>query len=189
MPRLKQKKSFVLKVSLAMVEPSIWRRIVVPSSLSLKKLHEVLQIVMGWGNYHLHQFVTHEGAFGTPDPDFPDDTIDESRVRLDRLITRPKDHLRYDYDFGDGWEHTILLERVIEAAADDRRVWCIDGERACPPEDVGGPYGYLDFLVAWHDDEHEEHDTCVRWIGDEFDPEKFDVQTVNRALTPRRRRG
>jgi uncharacterized cupin superfamily protein len=187
MPRLKQKWAFVLKISLRDIEPSVWRRIVVPSTIALKKLHEALQIVMGWGNYHLYQFETRDGTFGIPDPDFPYELIDQSRVRLDRLISAPRDRCIYEYDLGDSWRHEIRLERVIEDTKGESRVWCIDGARACPPEDVGGPPGYAHFLAAIQDQNHEEHDDLLEWIGGEFDPESFDLHAINEALTPRLR--
>jgi hypothetical protein len=179
--------AYVLVILLKEIEPPIWRRLIVPSSISLKKLHLVLQTTMGWANYHLHQFETAEGVFGTPDPDYPDGTLNEARIRLDRFLVGPGDCIQYEYDFGDGWMHELRLEKVIAPVEGDISIECIDGARACPPEDVGGPHGYLEFLHAILDPVHAEHEPMVEWIGGAFDPEKFDAKAVNRALSPRRR--
>jgi hypothetical protein len=188
MPKAKTRTAYVLRISLTRIRPEIWRGVLVPSSITLKRLHLVLQTVMGWWNYHLYQFETPEGIFGTPDPDYPDETMSDARVRLDRFLTKPRDRIRYEYDFGDGWQHEIRLERIIGPVHEAIDVECLGGARACPPEDVGGPYGYAEFLEAMQDRGHPEHDRMVEWIGGRFDPEKFDVEAINRALMPRRRR-
>jgi hypothetical protein len=181
MPRT-QSIAYVLIVSLREIEPPIWRRLIVPSSISLKKLHVVLQTTMGWENYHLHQFETPEGIFGTPDPDYPDGTRNEARIRLDRFLVNENDCIQYVYDFGDEWTHDLRLEKVIGPVEGRVAVECLDGARACPPEDVGGPNAYFEFLFAIRDRTHPEHEQMVDWIGGEFDPEMFDVNSVNRAL-------
>src|SRR5882672_1640558 len=116
-------------ISLAQIEPKIWRRVVVPSSISLKKLHLVLQKVMGWSNYHLHHFETKRGIYGTPDPEFTDGTLDESRIRLDRFLVSEGDQILYEYDFGDEWVHELHLERIIGPIEGDVGVECLDGGR------------------------------------------------------------
>lgn len=146
---------YILRVALLGVTPEIWRVLAVPASITLPRLHRVLQIAMGWGDYHLHQFDTREGPFGTPDPDFPDGTLDEGRVRLSRFLKKPRDRIHYEYDFGAG---------------------------ACPPEDVGGPPGYADFLEAISNPGHPDHHDFMQWIGGHFDSEAFDEAAVNRAL-------
>ena len=122
--------AYVLKISLNSIEPEIWRSVLVPSSITLKKLHLVIQTTMGWWNYHLHQYVTQKGTFGTLDADFPDGTIDEARVRLDRLLKAPGDRISYDYDFGDGWKHEVRLEKVTGPVQGDIQVECLVGARA-----------------------------------------------------------
>ena len=179
--------AYVLAISLKEIEPPIWRRLIVPSSISLKKLHVVLQTTMGWADYHLHRFETGEGIFGTPDPDYPDGTRNEARIRLDRFLVSESDCIQYEYDFGDGWSHELRLEKVIGPIEGDVDVECLDGARACPPEDVGGPHGYLEFLRAIRDPTHPEHAQMADWIGGKFDSEKFDAKAVNRALSHRRR--
>lgn len=188
MPKAKQRTAYVLRISLTRIRPEIWRRVLVPSSITLRRLHLVLQTVMGWWNYHLYQFETPEGIFGAPDPEYPDGPANDARVRLDRILTKPRDRMRYEYDFGDGWQHEIRLERIIGPVHETIDVECLDGARACPPEDVGGPWRYAAFLDAIQDVNHPEHDEMVEWVGGKFDPEAFDVGAVNRELRPPGRR-
>jgi hypothetical protein len=182
MPKPRAKYAYVLTITLLRVAPRVWRKVVVPSSITLTKLHVVLQTAMGWGDYHLHMFETPEGPFGIPDPDFPDDTISQARVPLSRFLAEKNDRIRYLYDFGDGWEHEIRLDRVMGPWPGEVPIECVDGERACPPEDVGGPYGYAEFLNAIGDPTHPEHAVMLQWVGGEFDPEAFDGEAVNRML-------
>jgi len=171
-----------LKVTLDDVAPPIWRRFLVDGDDDLARLHEVLQVVMGWTDSHLHMFVAKGRSYGEPDPDFDDDVIPENGVRIDTLLRRKGDALRYEYDFGDGWEHEVLLEDVLDEAADQTAPRCLAGARACPPEDVGGVPGYEDFLAAHADADHPEHGDMVLWAGEGFDPEGFDVGEVNALL-------
>ena len=188
MPKKREQIAYVLVVSLAEIEPKIWRRIIVPSSISLKKLHLVLQTAMGWLNYHLHQFETAQGTFGTPDPGYPDGTLGEARIRLDRFLVQEGDRIFYEYDFGDGWVHELRLERIIGPVEGDVAVECLEGGRACPPEDVGGPHGYQEFLRAVRDRAHPEHANMLSWIGGAFDSEHFSAKAINRELVSGRRR-
>jgi hypothetical protein len=183
----KEATAYVVVISLMEIQPAIWRRLIVPASISLKQLHVALQTAMGWSNYHLHQFETQVGRFGTPDPDYPDGTLNEARVRLDRFLCRVGDRIEYEYDFGDGWVHELRLEKIIGPVDGDVAVECVDGARACPPEDVGGPHGYMEFLRAIRDRAHPDHARMVEWIGGKFDSERFDAKAVNRALSQRRR--
>src|SRR6266849_2543272 len=174
---------FQLKVSLEDTRPLIWRRILVPSNFTLDKLHAVLQEAMGWTNSHLHQFTLHDRRIGDPrvDEDAGPQLEDERKVHLVHLLGEGQRFV-YEYDFGDGWTHELLVEKVL--APDERLQYplCIAGARACPPEDVGGVGGYENFLEAMRDPEHEEHDQIVTWVGGVFDPEGFDVNAVNRNL-------
>ena len=137
---------YQIKVTLNGVRPSIWRRLVVPSSLSLMDLHDVLQVAMGWMDSHLHQFVARGKLYGQPDPEFGMGRINEKRVRLDEVLRTEKDAMTYEYDFGDGWEHKIVLEKVLGNAEEHAAPSCIAGARACPPEDCGGVWGYANLL-------------------------------------------
>jgi hypothetical protein len=182
----KKTKVYQLKITLEDIRPPIWRRVLVNSSSSLADLHWIIQIAMGWTNSHLHQF-RHGGEFyQTPDP-FDDglgfmDALDSSQYRIDRLLTREKDNMRYEYDFGDGWRHKIVLEKILPADDALSLPQCIKGKRACPPEDVGGVWGYEDLLEILEDKNHEEYKSRLDWLGGEFDPEALDLSDINQQL-------
>jgi hypothetical protein len=136
----------------------------------------ILQAAMGWTNSHLHQFMVGKTYYGAPDiNEFSELNLkDERKARLDQLLSKSRRKIIYEYDFGDGWEREILLEKVLEPASRVKYPRCIGGARACPPEDCGGTSGYMEFLAAIFDPEHERHDEYVEWIGRSFDPEEFD---------------
>ena len=173
---------YQLKVTLRGSKPPIWRRVQVRSDLTLYKLHQVLQLAMGWTNSHLHQFIA-EGVYsGERDHDFDMDIVSERRTRLNQIVQEPKDRFIYEYDFGDGWEHDVVLEEVRAPEPRVRYPRCIKGRRNGPPEDVGGIGGYADFLEAIRNEDHPEHEEYLAWIGGEFDPEAFDLAETNEAL-------
>lgn len=169
-----------LKVTLRHVKPPVWRRIEVPADIKLGKLHEVLQIAMGWTDSHLHGFRKGRESYGVPDPDFPGDFKNERNVRLDSLAGEGET-LIYEYDFGDGWEHDLKVEKIVPAAPGVHYPRCTAGKRACPPEDCGGPWGYAELLQAIKDPKHEEHEELLEWVGEEFDPGYFDIDEINAA--------
>lgn len=180
-----------VKVSLLRSEPLIWRRIEVPADIRLDKLHEVLQRTMGWYDSHLHQFYKRSGLrrdiefFGLPDPDHDFDgppTIDERTVRLNELIGVREGKLIYEYDFGDSWEHELVIERVLAPDQVPTHPRGVDGARACPPEDVGGVPGYRVFLEAIADAKHPQHKELLKWVGGSFDPLAFDPDQVSARL-------
>jgi pRiA4b ORF-3-like protein len=173
-----------LRVELLDIKPLIWRRLLVPADIKLPKLHQCLQLTMGWTNSHLHQFKVGETHYGIPDPEWPElEMLDERRILLCDLIGEAQREIGYEYDFGDGWEHRIVLEQVDPPNEFMRYPLCTAGERACPPEDVGGVPGYEEFLKTIRDPEHEEYDQSLLWAGGgAFDPEGFDLNAVNRAL-------
>ena len=175
---------YQLKVTLDDSKPPIWRRVFVPENVTLYHLHEILQTVMGWTNSHLHMFTINGEIYGDPEDDEFGDlgTRDETRYRLNQLGLREKAKFSYEYDFGDSWEHTILVEKILAAEKDAHYPLCAAGKRACPPEDVGGVWGYDDFLKAIADSNHAEHDEFLEWIGDDFDPEAFDLEATNKSL-------
>ena len=173
---------YQLKVTLRGSKPPIWRRILVPSDIRLGKLHRVLQEVMGWTDSHLHQFIVGDDFYGVPHPDYDLDIQSERTVPLSRVLLVPKDKIIYEYDFGDSWEHELLLEKVLPPDPETRYPICVTGKRACPPEDCGGVWGYAEFLQAIKSPDHEEHESMLEWIGDDFDPEAFDLAEVNRSL-------
>ena len=173
---------FQLKIQLREVRPPVWRRVLVPGDIDLAELHEVVQTVMGWTNSHLHEFETGAARYGVPDPDWDlDDVADESGVKLSQIVAEGS-RVRYAYDFGDGWQHDLIVEKVLSPQPGLRYPCCLAGRRACPPEDVGGPWGYQDFLVAMNDPGHDEHELRLEWAGGRFDPAEFDPPAVDKAL-------
>lgn len=150
-----------------------------PSNIPLKRLHEVLQAVMGWTNSHLHQFEAGGVLYGPANPEFGVQRESERRTPLDGLLKRPKDRMKYEYDFGDCWEHDVVLEAVLPAKPGGLYPLVEAGRRACPPEDVGGVHGYEHFLEALSDPAHPEHEELLEWIGGKFDPEAFTVHQAN----------
>jgi len=172
-----------IKVILRGTRPPVWRRLLVPSTITLERLHHILQVVMGWTDSHLHEFRAGDASYGTPEPDWDEDeVVSERRVRVGELLQEPKDRLLYAYDFGDSWEHDIVLEKILARATDMKYPWVLAGKRACPPEDVGGTWGYEEFLKTIRNPKHPEHQDTLAWCGGSFDPEAFDVQAINRAF-------
>ncbi|MFW6136412.1 MAG: plasmid pRiA4b ORF-3 family protein [Chloroflexota bacterium] len=171
---------YQIRVSLAGIEPPIWRRIQVPGDVTLEELHDVLQAVMGWWDYHLHQFMVEGTHYGVPHPDYAMEMRDESEVRLDEIADEGS-RFFYEYDFGDCWQHELKVEQVLEPEPGRRYPVCIDGERATPPEDVGGLWGYEHYVEVMTDPDHPEYEERLEWRG-EFDPEEFDLDEVNAAL-------
>ena len=173
---------YQLKVTLRDSKPPIWCRIQVTSDIRLSTLHQVLQVVMGWEEAHLHQFMAHGIYYGTPHPDFGFEVHNEQQVSLQQVVSRAKDKLIYEYDFGDSWDHELLVEKILSLDEEKRYPVCLTGKRACPPEDCGGMWGYASLLEAIRDPEHPEHEEMMAWVGSEFDPDLFDLDEVNREL-------
>ncbi len=176
-------KKYQLDVRLADSNPSIWRQIIVSANVNLHTFHRVLQVVMGWEDCHMHQFVVKGKYYGVPgDDDWGDVEInDEKKVALEDLLKKAKDKMIYEYDFGDGWIHEIKLEKIIDDETTVTPV-CLAGQRACPPEDCGGVYGYAEMLETLKDPDSEEYEDLKDWIGDDFDPELFSIDRVNKLL-------
>lgn len=179
------KKNYRIKVTLQGSKPPIWRRILIPENITLYKLHQVLQIVMGWDDYHLHIFTIKGQIFGDPAQDEYGDlnTKSEKHYHLNKLISTEGEKFLYEYDFGDGWIHSIVLEKIQLADSEANYPVCVAGKRACPPEDVGGIWRYKDFLDAISDPTHEEHQDFLDWVGGTFDPQKFDIYEINVELS------
>lgn len=175
---------YQIKVTLDHSQPPIWRRILVPSDITLARLHRILQAVMGWEDCHLHQFIVGQTYYGVPDPDYGGwvEMRDEKRVKLNQIVPGEGFKFRYEYDFGDSWMHTLRVEKVLAPEPGQQYPACIKGKRACPPEDVGGIWGYYGFLEAIQDPDHLEHEDYLTWVGGEFDPEAFDLDEVNAVL-------
>ena len=169
-----------LRVSLDYVEPMIWRRLVVPASLTLRQLHAVIQTAMGWEDYHLHMFDVGGVLYGDVEQMDGDEAGDSDTFTVGQAAERVR-KFGYEYDFGDSWRHTIAIEQTMSGAgADTPRL--IDGARACPPEDCGGPGGYQQLLEVLADPADEEHETMLEWVGGSFDPEAFDLAGTNELL-------
>ena len=172
---------YQLKITLKAIRPPIWRRLQV-KDCSLAKLHDILQTCMGWTNSHLHAFEIGGQEYGEPDPHGMMEMEDERKVTLSQVVARGFKKFTYTYDFGDTWEHVLQVEKTLPVEADVRYPRCLAGARACPPEDCGGPWGYGDFLEAIDNPEHERHEEIVEWLGGPFDPEAFNIETVNQQL-------
>ena len=170
-----------IKVTLKHIKPPIWRRLEIAGYTKLPKLHEAIQIAMGWTDTHLHQFIVGRETYGVPDPEWGNDVKNEKTVKLEQIAAEG-DRLICEYDFGDGWEHELQIEAVTPPEKGMRYPRCTGGKRACPPEDCGGPPGYESLLQALADPAHEEHTHIKEWLGREFDPEGFDLAEVNEAL-------
>lgn len=201
---------YELKITLVGSKPPIWRRVAVGSDISLGELHDVIQIVMGWTNSHLHQFMapSHQpkptqeeirdlgesGQWGElvmrsrryrclSDPAFElEDAEDEFAVRLEEVAPEVKSKFGYEYDFGDSWEHRIEVVKIGPPAEGVKYPVCLKGKLACPPDDCGGIWGYYEMLEALQDPKHESHEELSEWIGEDFDPLRFDLEGINAAL-------
>lgn len=183
---------YQIKVTLMGSDPPVWRRLLVPGDLTLEQLHRVLQAAMGWQDCHLHEFFIGKQRFGTPDPmerAFGGSrTASERTARLFEVLGRARAKAVYTYDFGDSWEHAVVVEKCLAGESGRDYPVCVAGERCGPPEDCGGLPGFYNLLEAMRDPEHEQHEELVEWLGYRFDPEAFSVDEVNRRLGPMQRR-
>ena len=173
---------YAIKITLLGTAPPIWRRVLVPREITLRNLHKTVQTVMGWSNSHLHQFVFKRQKYSDPKYGVGAGIIDESKTRLGDVIRTPGTRLLYEYDFGDGWQHELLLEEVLLGDGSFQQI-CVAGERQCPPEDCGGPHGFAELLKILQDPSHPEHDDIIEWAGEDFAPESFAADEVNRKLS------
>ena len=178
---------YQFKITLKGIKPPIWRRIQVPATYSFWDLHVAIQDVMGWLDYHLHEFEIIDPSTGiNVDIGIPlDDDFDMEREVIPGWIEKISDYFSmenrvtyYEYDFGDGWEHTIKLEKILPRDKNLDYPICIEGKRTCPPEDVGGVGGYEDFLEIINNPDHEEYEETLQWVGGTFDPEHFVPEEV-----------
>jgi hypothetical protein len=178
---------FELKVTLLDSNPAIWRRLEVSSALTLEDLHHLLQVAMGWQDCHMHHFHTKDARrfVARPPEDFwpPEDDEGEfaDQFRLADLKRELLQKFAYEYDFGDGWMHSIELVNCRPQNG-KHQPRCLEGKNACPPEDCGGVYGYYEMLQALKNPKHEMHDEYLEWLGDDFDPTAFDLEGVNKTL-------
>jgi hypothetical protein len=176
---------YQIKVTLRDSEPPIWRQLLVSSQTTLAKLHSILQEAMGWENSHLHMFIVNDERYTIPyDPDHLAElrARDSRRVKLGDVVKTEGETFTYEYDFGDGWEHIVVVEKIRAPDLKQKLPVCITGARACPPEDVGGVWGYETFLEAIEDPQHPDHEMYLDWIGGTFDPDAFEVDEVNQRV-------
>ncbi len=172
-----------LQITLDDVKPVVRRRVEVPLAIRLDRLHLVFQAAMGWTNSHLYEIRAREVGWGVPDPDWGDGPLDARKARLtDVLEDVGVKTLKYLYDFGDGWEHTVKLLRITDAIPGIAYPCLIDAVGRCPPEDVGGPWGYAEFLEAINDRKHERHSGFSDWISQPFDPNTVNLEKLAKAV-------
>ena len=177
------KNIYQLRIQLEYInKPPIWREIHVIDLTSLYLIHCTIQGAMGWFNCHLHQFIQGNQFYGIPHPDYGDSMADARKIPINKVLQKEKDWLHYEYDFGDGWMHRITLEKISQPVAGKEYPLLIKGKGACPPEDCGGPPGYENMKEIIADPNHEEHEEMVDWLGDDFDPNEFDLLQHQNAM-------
>lgn len=177
---------FQIQISLRGFRPKIWRRVLVSENLLLSDFHKIIQTTMGWTNLHFHHFIKNRTYYS---PKMEDDAfwdnsqyIDYKKMKIVDLLKVEKDKVIYEYDFGDSWEHDIVLEKILPH--DSKLVYplCIKGKMNCPPEDCGGIYGYANMLEIIKNPKHKNYEEFIEWLGEEFDPEYFNINEVNNLL-------
>ena len=183
---------YQIKVTLLGTRPPIWRRLLVPAGLTLEQLHDVLQAAMGWEDCHMHDFRIGPKRFGKPDPNdrlmgLPA-TGNERTVRLFTVLGKVGAKAVYTYDFGDSWEHAIVVEKVLPPEPELPYPVCVGGKLHGPPADCGGIPGYYNLLEALRDPAHDQHKEMLEWVGGDFDPEAFSVDDINQQRAPLQRR-
>jgi hypothetical protein len=178
---------FRLKVTLAGITPAVWRRVRMPGDVKLDEFHELLQVLMGWQNSHLHRFVIKGQEYAPKWSEYEMTKVrDERRTSLERAVKLAGEGFRYDYDFGDGWHHDIVVEETLPWQKGSWIPVCLEGAGACPPEDCGGPHGYAELLEAVADPTHERHEELSEWLNGggnvKFNPARFDLAWTNQLL-------
>ncbi len=183
-------KTIQFKVALRYIRPLIWRRLLLPDNFTLGQLHDVIQVVMGWYNCHMHAFRVPRRGFGPPLREFGsglDTAENENMAFVGAVLVRKGQKLLYEYDFGDGWEHEIVVEKMLPIDPQANYPVCLAGARACPPEDCGSFPGYMNILEALKAPKKTaEQKELLEWVGDGYDPERFDLEAVNRQLGGKR---
>ncbi len=175
--------AYQIKVELSGSKPKIWRRLIIPSDLLLSDLHKVLQTAMGWTNSHLHMFIKGKVMFEPlmDEVDWESEAMDYTGFTVDKLLEKKNDKIQYEYDFGDSWNHIITLEKVIENYIGTLPV-CTAGALNCPPEDVGGIWGFQEFKRAINNPSHPEYEEYKEWVGEYYNTDYFDVDEINEML-------
>jgi hypothetical protein len=172
-----------VKISLLESDPLVWRTVLLPSSFTLAKLHEVIQFAMGWEFSHLHEFQTKSGSYSDPKyftDGFGKKPENEKKVDLASFVEAQIRKFTYIYDFGDGWQHEIKIEKVLKKDPKIHYPVCIAGENACPPEDCGGLPGYYEILDLLSNPRKKDENGMREWVGPDFNPKHFDAEAVNK---------
>ena len=169
-----------LKITLRHVKPPVWRRVLLPGRMTLSDLHLAIQATVGWHDSHLHAFDINGEQYG--DPSTTDDVANERRLTLSTLARNGVTRFSYTYDFGDDWEHEVLIEKGAPAHTAKAFPACIGGKRNCPPEDCGGPWGYAELLAALANPANPQHHEMREWLGKTFDPEAFSLEEADASL-------
>jgi len=172
-----------IRLSVKDVKPEIWRLVRVSSDITLARLHLILQILMGWQNYHLYAFVIEESRYAPPNED--DDDFGKSKsiqTKLSSIFAKTAKTITYEYDFGDGWEIELRIESIPDMARQKHSAECIEGARHGPAEDSGGPHGYMEKVRILNNPSHKRHQEMRDWIGPDFDSEDFDIEETNEML-------
>jgi hypothetical protein len=183
---------YQFKITLKGIRPPIWRRFQVKDAISFEQLHQVIQYVMGWENYHLYAFNVGHASIELPEPGesafMGSERLHAERETVKKHITQAKQKFLYTYDFGDDWEHELVLEEILEAAEGGAYPICLAGKRNCPPEDSGGIFGMQDIAEILKNPDHPEYEDTNEWIGEDYDPEEFDIERINRILEGNRKK-
>ena len=175
-------KVFQLKITLDGITPKIWRKFLVKDNISFHDLHNIIQLIMGWGNYHLYSFYINKEEIGMPDPEFRSELTNAKKIKLkDKLSLKQK--FGYVYDFGDNWEHILTVEKILDNKDKALVPTCLEGERAGPPEDCGSYPGYYELMRIKKNKKHPEYKERIKeWLGEDFDFEHFDIEEINKGL-------
>jgi hypothetical protein len=177
---------YQLKITLEGSKPPIWRRVQVPATVKLTRLHDVIQVAMGWTDSHLHQFFAGDVCYRIPHPDdfqLPgEETGDERKCALCEIAPVEKARFLYEYDFGDGWEHDVLVEKILPPGQEAAGAVCLAGKNACPPDDSGGIGGYYNMLEILKTPRHPDYEMYRDWLDKDFDPSRFEVEKINAVL-------
>ncbi|MEL6865924.1 MAG: plasmid pRiA4b ORF-3 family protein [Bacteroidota bacterium] len=178
---------YQIKITLEDAKPPIWRRIEIASETTLEDFHQIIQSAMGWRNCHLHHFIV-DNEFYNPQSEWDDFGNDYTGLKISDLLVAEGQKLRYEYDFGDSWLHQIKLEKIIEKQKSTAYPRCIKGKRACPPEDCGGIWGYMELEDIMKNKKHKQYKDMLEWLGGPLEPEKFDLDEINQRLRDRNAR-
>lgn len=177
---IKSDKILELKITLNNIRPPIYRKIQVPDFYTFHQLHHLIQLAFEWENIHMYIFFDKDSEISAFEDDFSErQPGDAKKIKLKERFKSLKDRLLYVYDFGDNWEHTVELEKVLDADPSKRYPACISGQRNAPPEDVGGAFGFEDFVEAMNDMKHPQHDDFIEWYGRFFDEMAFSKSKIN----------